>query len=99
MTRTSRLWKRLGITQPMFYVWCLNDPEFAMYDHDIKAITINRGAAGAVFGEQDHTLEINAAVVRGVRTGEPIRLQLTNSGAAHLASRIGGDPETIKQRY
>lgn len=83
----------------MFSVWSLLDDEFEMTDHDLKAITINRGAAGAVFGEQDHTMEINSAVVRGVRTDYPIRCQLTNYGAQHLADRLGGDPAAFQDRF
>lgn len=95
----SRLWKRLGLTQPMFRIWSETDSEFAMDDHAIKSISINRGSANSVFGTQEHTMEVNSAVPRGVRTTQPIHCDLTTSGANRLVALIGGDAASIRNRY
>lgn len=99
MRRTSRLWKRLGLTAPLFNVWSEEDATFQMTDHHLTAITISRGSPDGVFGEQEHTLELNSIVNRSVRTDAPIHCDLTGSGGQRLASLIGGDAESITRRY
>lgn len=99
MAEVSRLWKRLGLTAPLFNVWTESDSAFQMSDHDITAITINRGSADGIFGEQDHTLEVNSIVMREVRTGAPIHCDLTASGAQKLVDLVGGTTDSIRRRY
>lgn len=99
MSKVSRLWRRLGLTAPLFNVWSEEDPEFQMTDHDLKSITINRGSANGGFGEQDHTLEVNSSVYRSVSTGYPIHCDLTGSGAQRLVDLVGGSTDSIRKRY
>lgn len=99
MAKVSRLWRRLGLTSPLFNVWSEEDSEFQMTDHHIKAITITRGSANGTFGEQEHTLEVNSAVVRHVRTDRPIHCDLTSSGRDRLQSIIGGDGDNYRRRF
>lgn len=99
MGRVSRLWRRLGLTQPLIRIWSEEDPDFAMNDHEIKSITINRGSANSVIGQQDHTMEVNTIASRGSRTDRPLHCDLTTYGANRLADLTGADPSIIKPRY
>lgn len=99
MPKISRLWRRLGLTKPLVNVWSETDSEFAMNDHDIASITINRGSSSGGFGTQEHTMEVNSVVPRGVRTTQPIHYDLTTYGANRLVELIGGDPSWYRNRY
>lgn len=94
----SRLWKRLGLEQPLISVWSEEDSSFALNDHDITSITINRGGNG-VIGLQDHTMEVNTIASRGARTDRPLHCDLTTYGANRLADLTGATPSIIKPRY
>lgn len=98
MTRgDTRLWRKLGLTQPLISVWSEEDESFAMNDDEIKSITIKRGSS--VFGEQEHTMEVNTNASRGSRTGHPLHCDLTAYGAQVLNDWTGADAATIKPRY
>lgn len=99
MARTSRLWRRLGMTAPIFNIWSEEDSGLQMTDRDITAITITRGSAGGGFGEQEHTLEVTSAEYRNRSTGNPVHCDLTASGANRIASLIGGNTANIVRRY
>lgn len=100
MTRgDTRLWRKLGLTQPLISVWSEEDESFAMNDDEIKSITINRGGSDSVFGTQDHTMEINTVASRGARTGRPLHCDLTPYGAQRLEDLTAADAATITPRY
>lgn len=99
MAKISRLWRKLGLTQPLISIWSEADPDFAMNDHDITSITINRGGSNSVIGLQDHTMEVNTIASRGARTDKPIHCDLTTYGANRLADLTGATASLIKPRY
>lgn len=99
MRKMSRLWKRLGLSEPLISVWTEHDSSFSLDDHDIASVTINRGAANGVFGAQEHTIEIQTIVSRQVRTGYPIHCDLTASGEQHIESLLGSGTGDFRSRY
>ena len=99
MSRVSRLWRRLGATQPLFRVWSEADAAFEMGDHDITDITITRGSSGGVFGAQEHTLEVHTVVSRGSRTGRPIHCDMTTYGANLVAGLVNSTEANIRPRF
>lgn len=99
MGKVSRLWKKLGLTQPLISIWSEADPDFAMNDHDITSITINRGGSNSVIGLQDHTMEVNTIASRGSRTDRPLHCDLTTYGANRISDLTAANPDIIKPRY
>lgn len=95
----SRLWSKLGLTQPLMSVWNDDAEPFFLGDHDLQSITINRGSDGSVFGEQEHTLEVTTTFLQKVRTDEPIACAITDYGAQQIVNRIGGTVASIKNRF
>lgn len=97
--RPSRLWRKLGLTEPLVRVWSEDDAELDLTDHNVKSVTISRGSGSPSFGPQPHTLEVSTSVPRGVRTGKRIHCDLSTSGAALVGSLISSSPELIAKRY
>lgn len=95
----SRLWRKLGLTQPLVRVWTEVDSSFEMNDRDIKSITITRGSAGSTTGLQEHTMEVNTVANRPSRTDRPLHCDLTTYGANRIQQLTGQSASTIKQRY
>lgn len=94
----SRLWRTLGLTQPLISVWSEDDSEFSMNDHDIKSLTINRGST-SVIGLQDHTLEVDSVKFLGSRSDYSLHCDLTTHGLDRLNALIASNRDTIKHRY
>lgn len=99
MSKPSRLWRKLGATQPIFTGWSETADDLAMNDEDIKSITITRGSSGATFGPQTHTLEVDTIRPYREHTDEPLHLDLTAHGAERIAALTGASTSTITPRY
>lgn len=93
---SSRLWKKLGLTSNLINVWSEEAPDLNLNDSNIKSITINRGSDTT--GVQDHTLELETAINRGLITDAPLHCDLTAAGRDRIIA-LTGAPTNIQQRY
>lgn len=95
---TSRLWHRLGATEPLFQIY--SDTGFRnINDHNTLSVSISRGTAGPDYGVFPQTLEVATIVPLGIRTGTPIWCELTDYALSLIAPRIGASAAHIRMRY
>ena len=97
MTRRSRLWNRLGATQPMFRIW--NSRGVGLNDHEVKSIKISRGSAEPEDGIHTQTMEFETTAFDPVRAGEPIVVDLTTYGTQRLQALCGAREHIVKPRF
>lgn len=97
MRRTSRLWKRLGATAPLFRVW--SEDGLEMIDHNMTSINISRGTAGPAAGIEPQTLEVGTVFALNPRTDFRVHCDLTDYGANRLQSITGARADITKPRF
>lgn len=97
MTKISRLWRRLGVTEPLFRVW--NEDGLEMNDHVITEMSIHRGSAGPDWGVHTQTLEFSSILYESVRTNQNVHVDLTDYGTLLLNRLSGASRNGIKPRF
>lgn len=97
MLNVSRLWRTLGLEEPLIRVWSQDDLE--LDDHMIQSISIHRGAAEPAAGPQPHTLEVATTQPLSTRTGYRVYCDITPHGIGKLYALTGASQTGIKRRF
>lgn len=95
----SKLWRKLGATQPVFRVWNNEAIPLELDDHQISSITVHRGDDSPEAGFAPSTASVDLAILRAVRTGERLSVSLSDYGADLLAAALPITAAEIKTRF
>lgn len=98
MSRTSRLWRKMGATEPIFRLWG-EDGLGPINDHGLKSVTINRGSARPQYGLTTDTLEVETALTLGVHSGGRVHFDLTDYGADLIEQWSFAQPAKTAPRF
>lgn len=97
MATVSRLWKKLGLTEPMVHVWSEDGLEIS--DHNLTSIKISRGSSTAEAGIVPQTLEVATTFALASRADYRVHCDLTDSATARLYQYTRARPDYTKQRF
>lgn len=100
MSRTSRLYRKLKPTQPLFRVYSTSTSDLVLNDHSIRSITIHRGDSTPGTGPYPHTLELVSNEFHlGAISGNSIICDMTTYGKNLMAEMIGSVPSEVQRRF
>lgn len=97
--KPSKLWRKLGATQPVFRVWNNEAIPLELDDTQISSITIHRGEDSPAAGMSPSTASVSLGILRAVRTGERFSVSLTSYGANLLAGKLPITAAEIQTRF
>lgn len=95
--KVSRLWRKLGVTQPLVRVW--NNAGLDLNDHVIQSIKISRGSSEPEDGIHTPTAEVAVNTFDEVRSDEKFRIDLTAYATNLISELCGADRDKIRPRF
>lgn len=100
MTKTSRLWRVLGATEPLFEIFSPDLPGTGILrDHDIHSISIDAGTTMAGLSTSAAEVSLRGNQELDYSSDKPVRIELSLYGRTLLAGPLGVSADSIRRRF